>query len=149
MENPANNTTTPGDPSFLWKPEPTQRGTFGIFSFCFSTLIICVWSALHFDITPTRVPPTNRFFIQVICMVIALIAPEVLLWAAINQRVDSESLMRRVLEYLPQNSGKPGMFARLFRAKSEAVSTQHQLEDVSTPKPPHSGSNSLDFAGAP
>jgi len=122
MENPANNTTTPGDPSFSWKPEPTQRGTFGIFSFCLSTLIICVWSALHFDIPATRHTLTHRIFIQVSWMVVALIAPEVLLCAAINQRVDAEILMAKA-------AAEPTILARLFylvtRRARPAVSTQH------------------------
>jgi len=125
MENPANNTATPGDPSFLWKPEPTQRGTFGIFFFCFSTLIICVWSALHFDIPATRIPIdklTYKIFIPVFWMVVAVIAPEALLCAAINQRVDAEILMAKVV-------AEPTILARLFyfvtrRAKPDAVSTQ-------------------------
>ena len=127
METPASNTTSPGDPSFLWKPEPTQRGTFGILSFCLSTLIICVWSALHFDIPITRLTPTHQFFIHVSWLVVALIAPEVLLCAAIDQRVDAEILMKTAVEHFPL--AKPGIFARLFhytprRAMEEAVSTQ-------------------------
>ena len=128
METPASNTTSPSDPSFLWKPEPTQRGTFGILSFCLSTLIICVWSALHFDIPITRLTPTHQFVIHVSWMVVALVAPEVLLCAAINQKVDAEILMKRAVEHLPLV--KPGIFARLFhyaprQAKLEAVSTQY------------------------
>jgi hypothetical protein len=142
MENSTSNTTTPGDPSFLWKAEPTQRGTFGIFSFCLSTLIICVWSALHFDIPTARHKLTHQFFIHVYWMVVALIAPEVLLCAAINQRIDAEILTRKAIEYLPQKLAKPGIFARCFhlRAKPEAVST---------PKFSPFCCNSLDLAGAP
>lgn len=151
MENPAGNTTTPGDPSFFWKAEPTERGTFGILSFCFSTLIICVWSTLHFDIPTTRHTPTYQFFIHVSWMAVALIAPEALLCAAINQRIDAEILVKKAAEYLPspQELAKPGIFARLLqycipkRAKMGDVSTQYEAFTL------YSSSNSLlDLAGA-
>ena len=129
MENPASNTTTPGDPSYWWNAEPTQRGTFGILSFCLSTLIICVWSTLHFDIPTTRHTPTYRFFIQVFWMVIALIAPEVQLCAANNQRIEAGYLVKKAAEYLPsQELAKPGIFTRLFRC----IPGQTKLSDVST-----------------
>jgi hypothetical protein len=144
MENLTSNTTTPGDPSFLWKAEPTQRGTFGILSFCLSTLIICVWSALHFDIPTTRHTLTHRIFIHVFWMAVALIAPEALLCAAIDQRIDSELLTRKAVEYLPQKLAKPGIFARCFH-----LITRRKPEAVSTRKLPYFCSNSLDLAGAP
>lgn len=84
-------------------------------------------------------------------MAVALIAPEALLCAAINQRIDAEILVKKAAEYLPspQELAKPGIFARLLqycipkRAKMGDVSTQYEAFTL------YSSSNSLlDLAGA-
>ena len=61
--------------------EPKQRGTFAIISLCFSTLIICVWSTLHFNVPTRRYTVTRRVSLQVSWMFFALLAPEVLLYS--------------------------------------------------------------------
>ena len=112
--------------------EPKQRGTFGIISLCFSTLIICIWSTLHFNIPIRRYTATRRFFTQVWWMLIALIAPEVLLFLAINERITAGALVKKVLKFHP-HLAKPGMFTRIYnwalrgRAEAKAVSAQCQL----------------------
>jgi hypothetical protein len=128
MENPTTNTTTPSNPSYLWVGEPKQRTTFGILSFCFTTLIICVWSTLHFNIPNKRHTAIRRFFLQVSWMVIALLAPELLLYLALNERIRAGALVKKVLKFHPQLA-KPGMLTRTYnyirgRAKSKDVSAQ-------------------------
>ena len=128
MENPTTNTTTPSNPPYLWIGEPNQRTTFGILSFCFSTLIICVWSTLHFNIPIRRHTATRRVFIHVSWMVFALLAPEVLLYLAVNERIMAGALLKRVLKLHPDLE-KPGMLARMYnyfggRGKSKDVSAQ-------------------------
>jgi hypothetical protein len=108
MENPAANTTTPSDPQTSWVPEPKQRGTFGIISFCLSTMLICIWSTLHFNVPSRRCSTTRRFFYQVFWMFVALLAPELLLYTAINERISAGNLLKKVLEFHP-NLEMPGM----------------------------------------
>jgi len=108
MDNPATNTTTPSDPPHPWVAEPKQRGTFGIISLCLSTLIICLWSTLHFNIPTRRFTATRRFFIQVSWMFLALLAPEFLLYTAINERINAGILLRKALKFHP-HLAKPGM----------------------------------------
>ena len=127
MENLPTNTTTPTNPPYLWVEEPQQRSTFGILSFCFSTLIICVWSTVHFNIPRRRHSNTFRVFLQVAWLVGALIAPEFLLFLAINERIDAEFFLKKVLESRPELV-KPGMIACVRnylrgRANSKKVST--------------------------
>ena len=134
MENPANNTTIPINPSHKWVGEPKERGTFGIISLCFSTLIICIWSTLHFNVPTRRYTVTSRFFVQVSWMFIALLAPEVLLFLAINERIGAGMLLKKVLRFHP-HLAKPGMFTRTYnwirgRPESKEVSL------VSDAKPP-------------
>ena len=125
MENPATNTTTPSNPPYLWIGEPKQRGTFGIISFCLSTLIICIWSTLHFNIPTRRFSTTRRFFFQVAWMIFALFAPELLLYSAINERITASVLLKKVLELHP-HLAKPGMLARVYDWIRKDVSTQCQ-----------------------
>lgn len=132
MENRETNTSSP----YLWVEGPTQRNTFGIFSFCFSTMIICMWNTLHFDIPTTRHSRPYRFFLRVSWMLVALLAPEALLCAAIHQRIDAATLAKEAFQYLPhQQLDKPGMFAYAFnyilgRAKPGDVSTQYHTPSI-------------------
>src|ERR1700749_745530 len=102
MENTVANTTTHANPPYLWVGEPKQRTTFGILSFCFSTLVICVWSTVHFNIPRRRLTNTRRFFLQVAWMLVALLAPEFLLFLAINERIDAGFVLGKVLEFHPE-----------------------------------------------
>ena len=130
MSNLTTNTTSSSNPPYLWEGEPKRRGTFGIISFCFSTLIICIWSTLHFNIPIRRYTATRRFFLQVSWMFIALLAPELLLYLAINETSTARSLLKKVLKFHP-HLAKPGMLASMYnwirgRAESKDVSAQCQ-----------------------
>ena len=64
-------------------------------------------------------------------MFIALFAPELLFFLAINERINAGILLRRVLGFHP-NLAKPGMLADMYnwirgRAKSKDVSTPCKL----------------------
>src|SRR5258706_9415343 len=130
MENSATNATIPSNPPYRWMGESNQRGTFGIISFCSTTLIICIWSTLHFNIPVRHYSATHRFFLQVSWMFIALIAPEVLLFLAINERIDAVTLLKKALEFHP-HLAKPGILFGMYswisgRAEAKGVSTQCQ-----------------------
>jgi len=61
-------------------------------------------------------------------MVVALFAPEVLLYLAINERIDATILVKRTLAVHP-HLAKPGMLARLYnyiRVKLKNVSVLYQ-----------------------
>jgi hypothetical protein len=147
MESPASNTTTPSHPAYSWVENPRQRDTFGILSFSLTTMIICVWSAVHLDIPNTRHSPTRHFLTRLVWMLIALIAPEVLLFLAINQRIQAHALGKKAAKYLQsQPRAKPGMLARGFnyilrRAEPDGVSTHQQALNTT--------SNSRNMAGDP
>jgi hypothetical protein len=111
MQNPTADTPTPSDrPS--WVAEPTERGTWGIISLCLSTLLICIWSTLHFNVPTRRCSTTRRFFYQVAWMLFALIVPEVLLCSAIHEWLNARNLVKQVLEFYPDLE-EPGMFTRI------------------------------------
>ena len=127
MASPAINSTTPGNPQYLWRGEPEQRGTSGILVICISTLIICVWSTVHFNIPTIRRAPIRRFFTQVLWMVIALIAPEFLLYLAINERISAAFLVKKTLASHPKLA-KPGMLNGMYNYIREL----EKVRDVST-----------------
>jgi hypothetical protein len=113
MENSATNTPTSSDPPSSWVAEPKQRGTFGIISLCLSTLLICIWSTLHFNIPTRRCTATRRFFFQVFWMFFALLAPELLLYSAINERISAGNLLKKVHEFHPHLK-RPGMLTSIY-----------------------------------
>ena len=130
MSNPSANATSPRNPPYLWEGEPKKRGTYGIITFCFSTLIICVWSTLHFNIPIRRFTATHRFLLQVSWMFIALLAPEFLLFLAINEMFMARALLREVLKFHP-HLAKPRKLAGMYswirgRAESKDVSAKCQ-----------------------
>jgi hypothetical protein len=131
MEISASNTTTPSQPVYSWVGEPKQRGTFQILLLCLATMIICVWSAVHLDIPNTRHNPTRRFLIRVVWMLITLIAPEALLFLAINQRIHARTVNTRAAKYLQsQPMTSPRMLAREYNYTLDRA----ELDDVSTQK---------------
>src|SRR5258706_1141988 len=104
-----------------------MRAIFGIIAFSPTPFIICIWSTVHFSIPTRRYSATRRFFLQVSWMVIALLAPEVLLYLAINERTNASILVKKALEFHP-HLAKPrilsGMYNRISgRAESKGVST--------------------------
>ena len=63
-------------------------------------------------------------------MILALLAPELLLYLAINERVTAEVMLKKVLKF-HSYLGKPGVLARLYnrirgRVESKDVSAQRQ-----------------------
>ena len=130
MENPATISTTPGDPTYLWLGEPRQRGTFGIVTLCITTLTICVWSTIHYNVPTKRLPLTRRIFTQVRWMLGALFVPEYLFYIAINELVNASILVKKTLEFHPQLA-KRGMLTCMYDnvrglVWPKGVSTQHQ-----------------------
>jgi len=95
-----------------------------------------MWSTLHFDIPTTRQSHTYRFFLRVSWMVVALLAPEALLCAAIHQRIDAAYVAKEAAQYLPhQQLVLPGTFTRginyiLGRVNPGDVSTQRQAPSL-------------------
>jgi hypothetical protein len=94
--------------------------------------------ALLVQIGLTRHSSTRRFLIRVYWMLVALIAPEYLLYLAINERIDAHNLEKRAAKDLQcQPIPKPGMLTRGFnhilrRAKPDGVSPQKHARNNSS-----------------
>lgn len=78
-------------------PEPNQRGTFGLFWSCTSTLILCVWTAIHPNVVPIR-KPLARSYYKLALMLVALVWPDFILWMAATQYFKALDVHRAWLE---------------------------------------------------
>ncbi|KAJ3755859.1 hypothetical protein EV360DRAFT_48979 [Lentinula raphanica] len=76
-----------------WQSGPDFRGTFDIVSTCFTTLLLCLWSAVHVDI-PAHSGRLRGLWVRVGWIFIGLITPETLLFIAYRQW----SIARDILE---------------------------------------------------
>lgn len=79
-----------------WEQEPNGRGTWGIFSTCTITMVLCVYTALHLNLPPPNPPHANasrwdRLLQSESCrclrwILIGLFAPELVVYTAWMQR---------------------------------------------------------------
>lgn len=93
-------TPTARPPLVFWKDAPEGRGTSNVLWLCVSTLLICVWSALHMD-----VPKHKRFWSGLLTrcgwLFVGLLMPEVLVLVALGQLIDARRLVADAERYLP------------------------------------------------
>src|SRR5882757_5699453 len=114
MEILASNATQT-NPSFHWEDGPNVRGTLEIINLCLSTLFICIWSTLHFDIPNKRLSAFRDFLPRMGWMLIALLFPEFLLLVAVAQKAVAGALVKEAVDHLPsQLSLEVGKFTRVF-----------------------------------
>lgn len=93
--------SSPADvPLVSWKDGPDGRGTYDILSLCISTLLICVWNAVHMDI-PTRTSFWNVHVKRVGWLVGGLVLPEMLVLTALGQFVKARQLVASARRHLP------------------------------------------------
>ncbi|KAB8253539.1 hypothetical protein BDV32DRAFT_158306 [Aspergillus pseudonomiae] len=71
-------------PEPVYVAEPDQRGTLTLFWSCFSTFILCVWTAVHPDVLPVKgywSANVYKFFM----MTWAIVIPELIVCMAVEQ----------------------------------------------------------------
>jgi len=79
-------------------------------------MIVCVWSALHFDIPRRRHRKRDCLVFGVLWVIKTVLCPEGLLAAAIYQRIDASILEGYASLYLPsQTQADPGWFTRVLK----------------------------------
>ena len=79
-----------------WVPGPSGRGTGSVLYSCVFTLGLCVWTALHLNIPPHGEGSWARWLRKVKWLLIALFAPEVVLYTAWYQFYHARLLVRRL-----------------------------------------------------
>ena len=82
--------------TIAWKGDPDYRGTFNIMSACLSTLLICVWTAIHDDITKGR--RWHEVVLRKMCwFLVGLLAPECILYITFCQYMAAKGLLDKAI----------------------------------------------------
>ncbi|KAH8705337.1 hypothetical protein BGW36DRAFT_310877, partial [Talaromyces proteolyticus] len=71
-------------PEPVYVPEPDRRGTLKLFWNCFSTFILCVWTAVHPDVLPVKGHRSINFY-KFFMMTWAVVIPELVVCMAVEQ----------------------------------------------------------------
>jgi len=103
--------------SATWHREPRGRGTFNILSTCLTTMILCVWTAVHLDIPDHNGEMRQKFLRKLGWLLLALLAPEIVAWNAWQQRRTARELKDAFVETFgsdPESS--PGWIRRVWDA---------------------------------
>ena len=113
----------PTNPLSDWLPHSTTRSTYNIISTCLSTLIICVWSAVHVDIPTRKQGLIRRNAERLQWMVIGTLMPDWLLYLAIAQLLNAIHILKVAYECIPDLPEPPNtlFFILIGLGKNEQV----------------------------
>lgn len=92
MGLPLFGTSNYSDPQ--WMPEPNSRGTWGLVQTCLLTLGLCVYSAIHLNVFHRECRWWTRALIRLKWLVVALLAPEFIVYNAWSQRRQAVRIAR-------------------------------------------------------
>ena len=87
-----------------WQPDPDGRGTSSLLQTCLITLGLCIYSAIHLNIPRHRASKKDKALAKFTWLVIALFAPEFVVFTAWTQRRDAIA----ILAALRKAHGNPG-----------------------------------------
>ncbi|KLO14051.1 hypothetical protein SCHPADRAFT_967020 [Schizopora paradoxa] len=79
----------------VWVADSSCRGTFSIALMCLSTTLICIWSSVHRDIPLQRTSTFRSLLRDTPLVLVALFAPELLFYFALNQFLAARNLVRQ------------------------------------------------------
>lgn len=96
MSTPFGNQTN--NTSVTWYPEPRGRGTFNVLSTCLTTMILCVWTAVHLNIPEHNGGMKQSFLRKPGWLLMALLAPEIVAFNAWQQRRIARELTNDFIE---------------------------------------------------
>lgn len=92
MGLPLFGTSNYSDPQ--WMPEPNSRGTWGLVQTCLLTLGLCVYTAIHLNVFHRECRWWTRALIRLKWLVVALLAPEFIVYNAWSQRRQAVRIAR-------------------------------------------------------
>ena len=84
-----------------WQPEPTMRGTFGVLLTCLVTISLCIWTAIHLNIS-THKGGLGQTLRKIKWLAIGLLAPELVLFTAWYQYIKAKQTAEMLTEYTKQ-----------------------------------------------
>jgi hypothetical protein len=80
----------------VWVDPPIGRGTWSILGSCLSTLVLCAWKSLHLNVPAMDESDLTKFLRKVKWVVIALLAPEIVVFVGFAQWVTARDFRRRL-----------------------------------------------------
>lgn len=78
-----------------WRSSPDGRGTLDIVWSCLFTVFICCWTASHPDIAYPGSSSTNSAVDKIVCLLVAAIAPEILVFISLCEWVAARDLLQK------------------------------------------------------
>lgn len=84
-----------------WVASPTVRGSWDLLSSCIITISLCAWTALHLNV-PEHGTASRQWLWKTKWLVLGLVAPEMVVYAAWRQRREATRLLQDVRKYLGQ-----------------------------------------------
>jgi hypothetical protein len=84
-------------PATAWHPEPQTRGTFSILSNCLITMSLCIWTSLHLNVPEHKKEHLQKYR-KLGWMLLGLIAPEMVVWNAWEQRRQMKKVSKLMQE---------------------------------------------------
>ncbi|KAK7519351.1 uncharacterized protein IWZ02DRAFT_290446 [Phyllosticta citriasiana] len=119
--NPSTRSPHTADPT--WHPSPKTRGTYQLLLGCLTTLSLCAWTAYHPNVRPHR-GTACALWRRFTWILAAVVAPEVVLYHAWEQRWTA-SLLRKRVNWLGGGVGEG--FGRV-RARARAMGRERGMQ---------------------
>ncbi|THX54340.1 hypothetical protein D6D06_05561 [Aureobasidium pullulans] len=111
-----------------WHPEPRERGTFSILSSCVTTLVLCVWTAVHLNIPKTGKEHLQKYR-KAGWLVLGLLAPELVAWNAWEQYRKASRITQKVCQTYPRTPTST-WYRRAWQYLTQALSFRIPLDPV-------------------
>ncbi|KAL8949030.1 MAG: hypothetical protein Q9222_004826 [Ikaeria aurantiellina] len=107
-------------------PEPDGRGTWGLLYSCVFTLVLCVWTAIHPNLPSLRASKSQKYWLKILWVLMAVFAPEI-----------------GVLTAFRQYQKATGLASQLSRLRSTSIDDPKRLKDMNPQEREHSNRSVL------
>jgi hypothetical protein len=84
------------------RSEPATRGTFRLIFSCLTTLTTCVYTAVHLNVPKENTPSLARYRKKAVWVVLGIIAPEFVVYAAWAQWNSARTLRTKINEIIDE-----------------------------------------------
>ena len=89
-----------------WVPDPDNRGTWSLLYSCVFTLVLCVWTAIHLNVPSYQESQISQWLRKLKWVVLAVIAPELGVYAACEQYLQAKELIGELAEKSVKNGSQ-------------------------------------------
>ncbi|KAM5385658.1 hypothetical protein ACJZ2D_000857 [Fusarium nematophilum] len=111
-----------------WVSEPDTRGTFRLLYSCLFTLTLCVYTAIHLNVPRRHETGAQWFWRKLKWVVVAIFAPELVLYAAYVQWHVARGMCKALNEHAKRHKFTGNGFVDEEEPPSEQVKAKHQKQ---------------------